>query len=186
MLSAFVDWIYVAAALLATLRFARRPIAAPPTARRSSVLKPLHGAEPGLYENLRSFADQDYPAFQIVLGVRDRADAALPIARALIRDRPQRDIALVVDPRAAGSNLKVANLENMLPAARHDLIVLADSDMRVDPRLSRRSSPRRCTDPATGLVTCLYKGVAERRAVVAAWRRCTSTSPFCRERWSAM
>ena len=66
-----------------------------------------------------------------MLGVRDRTDRALPIARALIRDRPGHDIELVVDPRAAGSNLKVANLENMLPAARHDVIVLADSDMRV-------------------------------------------------------
>ena len=124
-----------------------------------SVLKPLHGAEPGLSDNLRSFADQDYPAVQLVLGVRDPGDSALPIARALIRDRPDCDIALVINPRVRGSNLKVANLENMLPAARHEWIVLADSDMRVARYyLSAITEP--LARPATGLVTCLYKGAA--------------------------
>jgi ceramide glucosyltransferase len=123
-----------------------------------SVLKPLHGDEPELYENLRSFAEQDYPGVQIVLGVNDPQDGALPAGRALIRDLPARDITLVVDPRARGSNRKVANLENMLEAARHEVIVLADSDMRVDPRyLAAVTAPLR--DPLTGAVTCLYKGV---------------------------
>ena len=123
------------------------------------MLKPLHGIEPGLYENLRSFADQDYPAVQLVLGVRDPGDSALPVARALIRARPDHDIALVVNPRVRGSNLKIANLENMLPASRHDWIVLADSDIRVARYyLSAVTEP--LADPATGLVTCLYKGVA--------------------------
>jgi ceramide glucosyltransferase len=155
-------WTYVIAATLCALQFARRRPNAPALpasgAAPVTVLKPLHGAEPGLYENLRSFADQQYPAFQLVLGVRDRADGALPAARALIRERPHCDIALVIDPRATGSNLKVANLENMLPTARHELIVLADSDMRVTPDyLAAVTGP--LADPATGLVTCLYKGV---------------------------
>jgi ceramide glucosyltransferase len=155
-----VSWTYVGAALLAALRFARREIAAPLDGPPVSVLKPLRGAEPGLAENLRSFADQDYPEFQIVLGVRDRTDAALPVARALIAARPQRDIKLVVDSRAGGSNLKVANLENMLPSARHDVIVLADSDMRVTrDYLAVVAAP--LTDPATGIVTCLYKAVPD-------------------------
>lgn len=153
-------WAYVVGATTAALRFARRPreavaaISRPPV----SVLKPLHGAEPELYENLRSFAEQDYPVRQLVFGVRDRADGALPLARALIRDRPADDIALIVDPRVAGSNLKVANLENMLPSARHDIIVLADSDMRVTrDYLGIVTAP--LANPATGIVTCLYKGV---------------------------
>src|SRR5882672_5500887 len=101
-------WVYVIGTTILALRFARRRIVAPPgvTPRSSppiSVLKPLHGAEPGLSENLRSFADQDYPVFQLLLGVRDRNDGALPVANALIKDRPLCDIELVVDPRAAGS-----------------------------------------------------------------------------------
>jgi ceramide glucosyltransferase len=154
------SWTYVGAAVLAALRFARRPIVAPLDGPPVSVLKPLYGAEPGLTENLRSFADQDYSEFQIVLGLRDRTDAALPVARALIDARPQRDIVLVVDRHAAGSNLKVANLENMLPSARHDLLVIADSDMRVTrDYLGVVAAP--LADPATGIVTCLYKAVPD-------------------------
>jgi ceramide glucosyltransferase len=154
--------VYLVAITAVVWRFARRRIAAPLHERACrppvSVLKPLYGAEPGLAENLRSFADQDYPAFQLVLGIRDRNDPALPIARSLIRERPGRDIVLVVDPRTEGSNLKVANLENMLPSARHDVIVISDSDMRVRPDYLRTVTAP-LGDPRTGLVTCLYKGV---------------------------
>lgn len=154
-----VVWTYLLAMTVAALRFARRPVERPGTQPPVSVLKPLHGAEPGLYENLCSFADQDYPELQLVLGVRDGDDTALPIARALIETRPDRDIALVVDPRVAGSNLKVANLENMLPAARHQILVIADSDMRVGGSyLSALAGPLQ--DPKFGLVTCAYKGVS--------------------------
>jgi ceramide glucosyltransferase len=153
-----VVWAYILGSTAAALRFARRPIAALAERPAVSVLKPLHGAEPGLYDNLASFLDQDYPGMQVVFGVRHRADTALPVARALSRENPERDIALVIDPRASGSNLKVANLENMLPAARHEVLVLADSDMRVDPRyLGTVTAPLQ--DSRTGLVTCLYKGV---------------------------
>ena len=157
-------WAYAIGVPLLALRFARRRIVAPlgvaaTNAPPVSVLKPLHGAELGLFENLRSFADQDYPSFQILLGVRDWTDGALPVARALIHERPLCDIELIVDPRAAGSNLKVANLENMMPQARHDVIVLADSDMRVTrDYLAIVTAP--LADPRTGIVTCLYKGVA--------------------------
>src|ERR1700730_8120025 len=149
-----VVWAYALGATVAALRFARRPIVTPPECPPVSVLKPLHGAEPGLYDNLGSFLDQDYPEMQVVFGVRHRADTALPIARALICEHPGRDIALVIDPRASGSNLKVANLENMLPVARHDILVLADSDMRVDSQyLSTVTAPLQ--DPRIGQVTCL-------------------------------
>jgi ceramide glucosyltransferase len=123
-----------------------------------SVLKPLHGDEPDLYENLRSFTEQDYPALQIVLGVNDPQDGAVPAARALIRDLPTCDVALVVDARARGSNKKIANLENMLEAARGDVIVFADSDMRVD-RYYLDAVTAPLHDRQTGVVTCLYKGL---------------------------
>lgn len=152
-------WAYLIGTAVAVVRFARRLMPTPPDRSAVSVLKPLHGAEPGLYDNLRSFAEQDYPAVQTVLGVNDPADSALAAARALISDLPNCDIALVVDRRANGSNRKVANLENMLEVARHDLLVLADSDMRVDRHyLATITAPLR--DPRSGAVTCLYKGVS--------------------------
>jgi ceramide glucosyltransferase len=152
-------WAYLIGAAVAVARFVRHPLSTSPHQPAVSILKPLHGMEPGLYENLRSFADQDYPSVQMVFGVNDPRDSALPIARALISDLPARDIALVIDPRSRGSNQKVANLENMLMAARHDILVLADSDMRVDRHyLAAVTAPLQ--DPRTGVVTCLYKGVS--------------------------
>lgn len=151
-------WAYLLGTVAAAAKFARRRASMPAAQPAVSVLKPLCGAEPGLYENLRSFVDQAYPQLQIVFGVRNPADGALPVARALIADRPQSDIALVVDPRVAGRNLKIANLTNMLPAARHDILVFADSDGHVGPDyLATVTAPLH--DPAVGLVTCLYRGL---------------------------
>src|SRR6266436_3356293 len=152
-------WAYLAGAAVAAVRFARLPLLTAAERPPVTVMKPLHGAEPGLYENLHSFARQDYPLVQLVLGVGNAKDSALPAARALIRDLPESDIALVIDTLVRGSNQKVANLENMLAAARHDILVLADSDMRVDRRyLAAVTVP--LLDPGTGAVTCLYQGVA--------------------------
>jgi ceramide glucosyltransferase len=151
-------WAYLTGSTIAALRFARRPMVLVGDRPPVSVLKPLHGAEPGLHENLRSFIGQDYREMQIVFGVRHGADEALPVARELIGTHPEEDIALVVNPRATGSNLKVANLENMLPAAKHDILVMADSDMRVErDYLAAVTAPLQ--DPRTGAVTCLYKGM---------------------------
>jgi ceramide glucosyltransferase len=151
-------WAYLIGASVAVRRFARLPTTSAPKRPAVSILKPLHGDEPGLYDNLRSFAEQDYPALQIVLGVNDLRDGALPAAHALVRDLPTRDIALVLDAGARGSNKKVANLENMFEAARHDLLVLADSDMRVDRHyLGAVTAPLH--ERRIGVVTCLYKGV---------------------------
>jgi ceramide glucosyltransferase len=152
-------WAYLAGAAVAAVRFARLPLLTAAERPPVTVMKPLHGAEPGLYENLHSFARQDYPLVQLVLGVGNAKDSALPAARALIRDLPESDIALVIDTLVRGSNQKVASLENMLAAARHDILVLADSDMRVDRRyLAAVTAP--LLDPGTGAVTCLYQGVA--------------------------
>ncbi|HEX3414378.1 MAG TPA: bacteriohopanetetrol glucosamine biosynthesis glycosyltransferase HpnI, partial [Stellaceae bacterium] len=90
-------------------------------------------------------------------GVNDPEDGAVRAARRLMRDLPTRDIALVVNAGARGSNKKVANLENMFEEARHGLLVLADSDMRVD-RHYLGAVTRPLHDPRTGVVTCLYKG----------------------------
>jgi ceramide glucosyltransferase len=157
-------WAYLIGTVAAAARFAGCRIGLPAAQPAVSVLKPLYGAEPGLYENLRSFVDQDYPAFQIVFGVRSPSDEALRVVRQLIAERPASDIALVIDPRVVGSNLKVANLVNMLPSTKHDILVFADSDMHVGPDyLAGVTAPLH--DPAIGLVTCLYRGLPASRTL---------------------
>jgi ceramide glucosyltransferase len=137
------------------------------TRRRSSVslssppvtvLKPLCGAEPGLYENLRSFCTQDYPQFEIVFGVRDSTDPACLEVGRLAAEFPGLPIKLVVDPELHGSNRKVSNLINMLPHARYDVLAMADSDACVgSDYLTTVTAPLRHSD--VGLVTCLYCGI---------------------------
>jgi ceramide glucosyltransferase len=145
-------------ALLALWRFHRtgtNPAGALPTV---SLLKPLCGAEPRLYENLRSFCMQDYPApCQWVFGVRDPDDPAIAVVRRLQSEFPSLAIDLVVDGRLHGSNLKVSNLINIFERCRHDLLVLADSDIHVGPDyLSRVVAPLAARE--VGVVTCLYRG----------------------------
>ena len=156
-----IGWVCLAGQLVAAVRFAARPLPAPDSSRQPpiSILKPLHGAEPGLYHNLRSFIEQDYPAVQLVFGVNNPEDAALDDARAVVNNFPASDIAIVLDRQIHGSNQKISNLENMLPVARHDLLVLADSDMRVERcYLGAVTAPLR--DSRVGAVTCLYKGAS--------------------------
>src|ERR1700738_1504524 len=78
-----------------------------------TVLKPLCGAEPGLYEDLRSFCQQDYPEFQIVFGVRDAADAALLVVKQRVAEFPSLPIDVVINPQQHGNNRKINNLINM-------------------------------------------------------------------------
>ncbi len=123
-----------------------------------SILKPLYGDEPGLLENLATFCVQDYPApFQIVCGVHDPDDTAVVTVERLRALYPGVDIKLVADARRHGSNAKVSNLINMLPSARHDLLVLSDSDIAVPPDYLRRVADA-LAQPGVGAVTCLYTG----------------------------
>ncbi|MDB6051192.1 MAG: hypothetical protein JWR17_3938 [Pseudomonas sp.] len=123
-----------------------------------TLLKPLHGAEPGLYENLRGCCQQAYPSYQVIFGVRDPEDPAIAVVEKLRAEFPDLLIDLVIDPRVHGTNLKVSNLLNMLPLARHSWLVLADSDISVtEDYLSRVTWP--LADPSVGIVTCLYYGV---------------------------
>ncbi len=124
-----------------------------------TILKPLCGLEPGLYENLRTFCEQDYPTYQVVFGVRDANDPALPLVHKLINELPMQDLTVVEDARVMGTNLKVSNLANMQTAAKHGILVIADADMRVtDQYLRTIVTP--LADPAVGCTTCLYKGSA--------------------------
>ena len=142
------------------VRLVQHAVTRPPV----TVLKPLRGEDSALMDNLRSFCSQDYPDFQIVFGVADPDDLAVPAVRALIAEFPNHDLVLVIDGRQAGANLKVANLKNMLLSARHDIIVIADSDMRVAADyLAAVTAPLLNAEPSKpriGLVTCLYRGVS--------------------------
>ncbi len=150
--------VYLLAALRAVAAFARRRGEKPEGPWPPvTVLKPVCGAEPGLYENLLSFCDQDYPVFQVVFGVRAADDPAIPVVRRVIRESSGCDAVLVIGGGAVADNAKVANLAGMTPRAKHDLLVVADSDMRVGRRyLETVASAFR--DPRTGAATCLYSG----------------------------
>jgi ceramide glucosyltransferase len=122
-----------------------------------TILKPLCGAEPETYECLRSFCDQEYPEFQVVFGVCDSKDPVLAIVYRLQREFPQRHVAVAIDRRQHGSNRKVSNLINMMPLARHEFLVLSDSDVRVErDYLAQVSAPLH--DGGVGVVTCAYRG----------------------------
>ncbi|MBI3512845.1 MAG: bacteriohopanetetrol glucosamine biosynthesis glycosyltransferase HpnI [Proteobacteria bacterium] len=122
-----------------------------------SILKPLCGAEPRLYECLRSFCTLDYPTYQIVFGVQDRHDPAIAIVERLIAEFPERDLSLITDDTVHGLNLKASNLVNMRGAARHDLLVVSDSDVLVGPDALRRVVG--ALAPDVGAATCLYRAM---------------------------
>ena len=103
-----------------------------------TVLKPLKGLDVDLYRNLSTFCEQDYPEFQILFGVADADDPAVRVVRQLQAAYPGVDIDLVIDRRVYGTNYKVSNLHNMYRAAKHDVIVIADSDIRVGRDYLRR------------------------------------------------
>jgi ceramide glucosyltransferase len=124
-----------------------------------TVLKPLCGSEPALEANLATFCVQAHPHYQLVFGVRDPLDPAIAVVDRLAQRFPAVDMQLVVDPRVHGRNLKVSNLMNMVRAARHPWLVLADSDIAVDPDYLERVT-RPLGEPGIGIVTCLYRGRA--------------------------
>jgi ceramide glucosyltransferase len=123
-----------------------------------SILKPLHQGEPDLSRNLETFFAQRYDGqVQIVFGVHDQDDPAVAVVRALQVKYPHLDTAIVADAALYGANAKVSNLINMLPQARHDTLVLSDSDIAVTPNwLSQVTAA--LARPGVGIVTCLYTG----------------------------
>lgn len=126
-----------------------------------SVLKPLCGPEPGLYENLRSFCQQDFPEFEIVFGVLDRRDPALEVVERLRAEFPALSIEVVINAEQHGNNRKISNLINMIARARHGVLAIADSDARVVRDYLRIvTAPLR--DDTVGLVTSLYRAVPTR------------------------
>lgn len=152
---------YYLTCLIAARRYFSRAHGPAPTAGTppASILIPLCGVDFQAYDNYASFCRLDYPDFQIVFGVQNPQDTSIPVVERLKADFPHRDIQLVVDSTAIGTNPKVSNLHNMLSSARHELIVIVDSDIRVEPDYLAALVPE-LADERVGLVTCFYRAGA--------------------------
>jgi len=124
-----------------------------------SILKPLKGEDPEIFESFRSHCVQEYPEYEIVFGVSDLDDPAVHAVERLRQEFPMRAIQLVVCSETLGANAKVSNLVRILAAARYDHLIVSDSDIRVDPDYLRKVTAP-LADTKIGMVTCLYRGIA--------------------------
>jgi ceramide glucosyltransferase len=124
-----------------------------------SILKPVKGTDPEMYLSLRSHCVQDYPGYEILFGISDPNDPALAVVEKLQREFPARTIKLVPCEQKLGANGKVSSLAQMVPEAKHEFLLVNDSDIRVDPDYLRTVMTE-LQEPDTGVVTCLYRGVS--------------------------
>lgn len=123
-----------------------------------SILKPLAGLDLDLESNLRTFFEQDYPAFEILFAVRDAGDPASNVVLRLQQAYPQVSSRLLVTGDPPYPNAKVFSLDHMLAAAANDLVVMSDSDIRVTPHFLR-TVVAEFQDPGIGVATCPYRAV---------------------------
>ncbi|HUZ04659.1 MAG TPA: bacteriohopanetetrol glucosamine biosynthesis glycosyltransferase HpnI [Acidobacteriaceae bacterium] len=155
---------YCLLALWAARAYSRSRRVPQPAAYPSvSILKPIKGVDPGMYKDFVSHCNQEYPGeYEILFGVRQMDDEAVPLIQRLKVEFPDHAIRLVLCPETLGPNGKVSTLVQMLPQARFDHLLINDSDIRVSPKYLRNvmlrffSSNRR----PVGMVTALYRGRA--------------------------
>jgi ceramide glucosyltransferase len=126
-----------------------------------SILKPVKGMDGDSFENFASFCRQDYPEFQIVFAVASQADPVIPVIEAVMAAYPAVDISLVVDGGIHGANYKVCNLMHAHAQAKHPLLIVCDSDIRVTTSYLREVCAP-FADPEVGLVTSLYRSSGAR------------------------
>lgn len=130
-----------------------------------TILKPICGLDRDMYNNLASFCQQDYPQYQIILSVMDANDPGITIANQIIQNFPEQDIQLVINDRCIGRNLKVSNLANAETQAKYDILLAADSDIRVGAGYLK-TIVQPLNDPKVGVVTCLYRCVPHGLAAI--------------------
>lgn len=158
--------IFLGLVLLAARRYRRLSRIASATAAATpvsllpavSILKPVHGMEAQLEEDLESFFQQDYPSFEVIIGARDANDPALQVAERVRKRYPRVPSQIVLSGFPTWPNAKVYSLEKMLAVAANSYLVLSDSDVHVGPDFLRNVIPP-LLDPKLGLVTCPYQGV---------------------------
>jgi ceramide glucosyltransferase len=124
-----------------------------------SILKPLSGLDANLESNLRTFFEQDYPAFEILFAVREPDDPAVAVVEKLRKDYPAVPSRLLITGEPPYPNAKVFSLDRMFDASAHDLLVMSDSDIRVTPTLLQTIAAE-FQDPKLGVTTCPYRAVA--------------------------
>jgi ceramide glucosyltransferase len=158
---AIAPLLYYLAALVAALRFSARPCRregnfCPPV----SILKPIRGLDRETYENYASFCRQNYPEFEILFCVADTREPAVPVIEKLIQDFPARSIRLLIGSEPLGVSDKVNKLCRLVREARYDIVLISDSDVRIEPGfLGRIVGP--FSDAMVGGVTCLYRGLSD-------------------------
>jgi ceramide glucosyltransferase len=154
----YVLCLWSAAAFLRERKAASERGRPTPSVPPVSILKPLKGADPEMYESFRSHCLQDHPEYEIIFGVSDSTDPALEHVERLKSEFPKLSICRMVCTKSLGANIKVSNLAQMLPEAKYELILVNDSDIRVQTDYLRRVTAP-LADPKVGMVTCLYRGL---------------------------
>ncbi len=150
---------FLCLALIAGVRFVcRRKPPRVESLPAATVLKPLCGLEPSLEANLESFFQQQYPEFEIIFGARYLSDPSLDLVRRLCQKYPSVPVRVVLTGEPDRPNAKVCSLRSMYAVARHEYLVICDSDVRVTPNYLREVVPP-LLRKEVGLVTCLYRGV---------------------------
>jgi ceramide glucosyltransferase len=158
--------IYLAMVLVATVRHLRRASVARAAAAATvsasltpvTIFKPVHDMEEQLAANLESFFRQDYPDYEVILGVRDRDNPAARIAEEVRARYPRIPSRLIVSGPPAWPNAKVFSLDKMIAVSSRSYFIISDSDVRVAPDFLRNTIPP-LLDPKVGLITCMYRGI---------------------------
>ncbi|MFY9841631.1 MAG: glycosyltransferase [Terriglobales bacterium] len=162
---AAIPFIYYLIALFSSWQFFRR--GAPRNAPAQnftpsvSILKPVRGLDPDAYENFASFCRQDYPDYEMLFCVGEEDDPVFPVLQKLVHDFPERSIRVLFGSGGKGTNDKVVKLARLVREAQHEVVVISDSDVRVEPDYLR-TVVAPLADSKVGAVTCFYVPIEEK------------------------